>query len=320
MQLFVYFLSKLASAFITMLAVSALVFVSLRFIPGGYADILLGPFVTPAAREVIERRYGLDQPLLVQFVHWLISFLHGDFGVSMVTQQPVINEFLRRAPVTLELASLAMALALAIGLPLGVMAGSSPRGLRRDGLVRVIGAISAGVPDFVLGTILILIFSFWSLWLRVGGYTPFTQDPILNLRTMLLPAITLAVFGGALILRSSRDAVLRVMTEGYITAAVARGERPIDIVRRHVLRNASIPVVTVVTTYFGFLMGGAVVVEVLFSIPGVGLYAYNGLQNRDYAIVETSVLLAAFVFVVVNMLADVLYAVIDPRISADATR
>ena len=116
------------------------------------------------------------------------------------------------------------------------------------------------------------------------------------------------------------DAVLRVMTEGYITAAVARGERPIDIVRRHVLRNASIPVVTVVTTYFGFLMGGAVVAEVLFSIPGVGLYAYNGLQNRDYAIVETSVLLAAFVFVVVNALADVLYAIIDPRVSVDATR
>jgi peptide/nickel transport system permease protein len=320
MQLFVYILSKLASALITMLAVSALVFVSLRFIPGGYADILLGPFVTPAAREVIERRYGLDQPLLVQFVHWLVSLLHGDFGVSMVTQQPVINEFLRRAPVTLELTSLAMSLALAIGLPLGVMAGSSPRGLRRDGLVRVIGAIGAGVPDFVLGTTLILIFSVWSLWLRVGGYTPFTQDPILNLRTMLLPAITLAVFGGALILRTTRDAVLRVMTEGFITAAVARGERPIDIVRRHVLRNASIPIVTVVTTYFGFLMGGAVVAEVLFSIPGVGLYTYNGLQNRDYAIVETSVLLAAFVFVVVSMLADVLYAIIDPRVSADATR
>ena len=123
-----------------------------------------------------------------------------------------------------------------------------------------------------------------------------------------------------MILRTSRDAVLRVMTEGYITAAVARGERPIDIVRRHVLRNASIPVVTVVTTYFGFLMGGAVVAEVLFSIPGVGLYAYNGLQNRDYAIVETSVLLAAFVFVVVNTLADVLYAIIDPRVSVDATR
>jgi peptide/nickel transport system permease protein len=320
MRLFVYILSKLASAFITMLGVSALVFVSLRFIPGGYADILLGPFVTPAAREVIERRYGLDQPLLVQFVHWLVSVRHGDFGVSMVTQQPVINEFLRRAPVTLELASLAMSLALVIGLPLGVMAGSSPPGLRRDGVARVIGAIGAGVPDFVLGTTLILIFSVWSLWLRVGGYTPFTQDPILNLRTMLLPAITLAVFGDALILRTSRDAVLRVMAEGYITAAVARGERPVDIVRRHVLRNASIPVVTVVTTYFGFLMGGAVVAEVLFSIPGVGLYAYNGLQNRDYAIVETSVLLAAFVFVVVNTLADVLYAIIDPRVSADATR
>jgi peptide/nickel transport system permease protein len=320
MRLSIYILSKLAGAFVTMLGVSALVFFSLRFIPGGYADILLGPFVTPATRELIERRYGLDQPLFAQFVRWLVSLLHKDFGTSMVTQQPVIDEFMRRAPVTLELASLAMALALAIGLPLGVAAGAAPRGRRRDGLARVVGALGASVPDFVLGTTLILIFSVWSLWLRVGGYSPFTQDPILNLRTMLLPAITLAVFGGALILRTTRDAVLRVMTEGYITAAVARGGCPTEIVLRHVLRNASIPVVTVVTTYFGFLMGGAVVVEVLFSIPGVGLYVYNGLQNRDYAIVEAGVLLAAFVFVGVNMLADVLYAVIDPRIGAGVSR
>ncbi len=316
MRLFVYVLSTLASGLVTLFGAAALVFVSLRFVPGGYADILLGPFVTPAAREAIERRYGLDEPLVAQFLHWIAALLRGDFGVSMVTQKPVIDEFLRRAPVTFELAVLALGLALAVGLPLGVAAGVAPIKARRTLLARLVGSFGASVPDFVLGTVLIFVFSAWSLWLKVGGFAPFSEDPILNLRTVLLPSATLSVFGAALIVRTTRDAVLRVMTEPYITAAVARGATPGEIVRRHVLRNAAIPVVTIVTTYFGFLLGGAIIVEVLFSIPGVGLYAYNGLGNRDYAVVQAGTLLAAFVFVTINMLADVLYAIIDPRLGA----
>jgi peptide/nickel transport system permease protein len=315
MRLLIYALTTLASGLGTMLGAAVLVFVALRFIPGGYADMLLGPFVTPAARSAIEQRYGLDQPSVVQFLHWLAALLHGDFGVSMVTQQPVIDEFLRRAPVTLELALLALGMALIVGLPLGLLAGVAAPEAKRTTLARLVGAFGASVPDFVLGTALIFVFSVWSLWLKVGGFVAFFQDPILNLRTMLLPAATLALFGAALILRTTRDAVMRVMTEPYITAAVARGEPPWRIVRLHVLRNAAIPVVTVVTTYFGFLLGGAVVAEVLFSIPGVGLYAYNGLGNRDFAIVQAGVLLAAGVFVAINMLADLLYVLIDPRLA-----
>lgn len=316
MRLFLYLLPRVAAALITLLGVSVLVFLALRLIPGGYADILLGPFVTPEAREEISQRYGLDQPVAVQYGRWLIALLQGDFGVSMVTQKPVIHEFLRRAPVTLELAFIALGLALLVGLPLGVASGIRRAGRKGLDAARVVGAIGASVPDFVIGSVLIFIFSVWSLWFRVGGYVPFTEDPVGNLRTMLLPGLTLALFGIALVLRTTRDAVLRVMTEGYITAAVARGERPGAIIRLHVLRNAAIPVVTVVTTYFGFLLGGAVVVEVLFSIPGFGLYTFNGLLNRDYAIVQAGVLLAAVVFVLINMTADFLYAVIDPRVGS----
>lgn len=316
MRLFLYLLPRVAAALITLLGVSVLVFLALRLIPGGYADILLGPFVTPEAREAISQRYGLDQPVTVQYGRWLIALLQGDFGVSMVTQKPVIHEFLRRAPVTLELAFIALGLALLVGLPLGVASGIRRAGRKGLDAARVVGAIGASVPDFVIGSVLIFIFSVWSLWFRVGGYVPFTEDPVGNLRTMLLPGLTLALFGIALVLRTTRDAVLRVMTEGYITAAVARGERPGAIIRLHVLRNAAIPVVTVVTTYFGFLLGGAVVVEVLFSIPGFGLYTFNGLLNRDYAIVQAGVLLAAVVFVLINMTADFLYAVIDPRVGS----
>ncbi|MFX0540488.1 ABC transporter permease [Roseovarius sp. S4756] len=317
MRLFLYLLPRLAAMIVTLLGVSILVFLSLRMIPGGYADILLGPFVTPAAREAISQQYGLDQPLVVQYLRWLAALLQGDFGVSMVTRQPVLDEFIRRAPVTLELALIALGLALLVGLPLGVWSGIRQGGRRGVDFARLVGALGASVPDFVLGSALIFVFSVWSLWFRVGGYVPFGEDPVGNMQVMLLPALTLSLFGIALVLRTTRDAVLRVMTEGYITAAVARGERPRDIVRMHILRNAAIPVVTVVTTYFGFLLGGAVVVEVLFSVPGFGLYIFNGLLNRDYAIVQAGVLLAATAFVAINMLADFLYAVIDPRVGAD---
>lgn len=310
MRLAAYILPKIGTAILTLFGVALLVFLALRFIPGGYADIMLGPFATPEARAVVAERYGLDQPLPVQFAKWLAAMGTGDFGVSMVTQRPVIDEFLRRAPVTFQLALLALGVAVAIGFPLGVASGIRGRG----GAGRLVGALGASVPDFVLGSILIFIFSVWSLWFRVGGYVPFLEDPVANIRAMTLPVLTLAVFGIALILRTTRDSVLRVLTEGHVTAAVARGEAPGSIIRGHVLRNAAIPIVTVSATYFGFLMGGAVVVEVLFSIPGVGLYIFNGLMNRDYAIVQTGVLLAAVVFVTVNMLADVAYAVIDPRV------
>ncbi|MDX2482938.1 MAG: ABC transporter permease [Pseudodonghicola sp.] len=316
MRILLYFLPKLIFAAITMLGVSALVFLALRMIPGGYADVLLGPFVTPEAREAIAVRYGLDQPLLVQYLNWLGALFQGDLGVSMVTRAPVLDEFLRRAPVTLELALLALVFALAGGLPLGILAGIAPPGHRGGILARLVGALGASVPDFVLGSLLIFVFSVWSLWLRVGGYVSPIEDPVGNLRTMLLPALTLSLFGIALVLRTTRDAVLRVMTEGYITTALARGERPFDIIRLHVLRNSAIPIVTVVTTYFGFLLGGAVVVEVLFSIPGIGFFIFSGLENRDYAIVQAGVLIAAAVFVSINMLADLAYALIDPRVGS----
>jgi peptide/nickel transport system permease protein len=316
MRILLYFLPKFAVAAITLLGVSALVFLSLRLIPGGYADVLLGPFVTPEARAMIAARYGLDQPLALQYLSWLGALMQGDLGISMVTRGPVLDEFLRRAPVTLELALIAMVFALAAGLPLGILAGVVGPDHKGGLIARLIGALGASVPEFVLGSLLIFVFSVWSLWFKVGGYVGPLEDPVGNLRTMLLPAFTLSIFGIALVLRTTRDAVLRVMTEGYITTALARGETPRDIVRLHVLRNAAIPVVTVAITYFGFLLGGAVVVEVLFSIPGIGFYIYSGLENRDYAIVQAGVLLAAAVFVTINMLADILYALIDPRIGS----
>jgi len=319
-RLIVFLVPRLVIAAITMFGVALLVFVALRLLPGGYAEVLLGPFATPEARAIIGAKYGLDQPIAVQFVKWLGALLQGDFGVSMVNRRPVIEEFVRRAPVTAELATLTLALALAIGLPLGVSSALAASHGRRGRLGRLVGALGASVPEFVLGSALIFVFSSWSLGLKVGGFVPLAQDPWANLRSVVLPTASLSVFGIALILRTTRDAVLRVLTEGHILAAVARGETPWRIVRHHVLRNAAIPVVTVTATYFGFLLGGAVIAEILFSIPGVGYYIYSSLEGRDYAVVQAGVLLASFAFVSLNMLADVAYALIDPRIGATRRR
>jgi peptide/nickel transport system permease protein len=316
MRVLLFLVPRLAVAAITMFGVALLVFIALRLLPGGFADVLLGPFATPEARALIAAQYGLDQSVSIQFVKWLAALLHGDFGVSMVDRRPVIDELLRRAPVTAEIAVLTLMLAIAVGMPLGIASGiaSSENGRGMTG--RLVGALGASVPEFVLGSALIFVFSRWSLGLRVGGFVPLAEDFWGNLRSVVLPVASLSVFGIALILRTTRDAVLRVTTEGHVLAAVARGETPYRIVRHHVLRNAAIPIVTVTATYFGFLLGGAVIAEILFSIPGVGYYVFSSLEGRDYAVVQAGVLLASFAFVSLSMLADVAYAVIDPRIGA----
>ena len=315
-----YVIPRLLAAFVTVLGVSILIFGVIRFIPGGFEDMVLGPFANDVARERIRVKFGLDQSVVVQYVRWISAAAQGDFGISLVTQKSVAAEILRRAPATLQLALMATIIAVSVGLSMGIIAGLTSAGRLRRALGRLIGALGASVPDFVLGSAFIFIFSVWSLGLTVGGFVPFAEDPVTNLKAMVLPAITLAVFGIALILRTSRDSVLNVMTEPHITAAVGRGETVATIVRRHVLRNASVPILTVTATYLGYLLGGAVIVEVLFSVPGVGLFVFNALNNRDYAIVQAGVLLAATIFIVINMLADVMYAILDPRIGSVRAR
>ncbi len=316
MRITAYIGRRFAEAILTLFGIAVLIFIAIRLLPGGYAELVLGNQMEPEALAYLNQQYGLDKPWFEEFRAWFSAVLQGNLGTSVVTRRPIADEFLRRAPATIELALLAALIAMAIGIPLGVISGlgdASPA-WRFGG--RVLGAIGASLPEFVLGTMLLTIASSWSLGFTQRGFVSIFEDPEANLAAMALPAASLSVFGIALILRTTRDAVKRVTTEAYITTAVARGDAPWRIVRNHVLRNASIPVVTVSSTFVGHLLGGAVVAEVLFSIPGVGLYIFNALNNRDYGVVQAGVMLAAVIFVVINMLADVAYALIDPRISS----
>ncbi len=305
---------RLCVALVTLLGVSIIVFVAIRFVPGGYEDVILGPFGTPETRAIIRAKYGLDRPVLEQFLHWLSATATGDFGTSLTTGQPVASEIIRRAPATLQLAVMATLLAVAVGVPMGIASGVTSTGRYWRAVGRMVGALGASVPVFVLGTVFVFVFSIWSLGLTVGGYVPFSEDPLTNIRAMTLPVVTLSVFGMAIIQRTTRDAVLGVTTETHVMAAVARGERPPDIIRGHVLRNASIPIITVTTVYLAYLLGGAVIVEQMFSLPGIAVYVLQSVKNRDYLAVQSGVLLAATVFVSINILADFVYALIDPRI------
>lgn len=316
MALSLYVARRVIEALVTLLGVSILIFIAIRLLPGSYAELVLGNQVEPEARALLNHKYGLDQTGFVQFWSWISAVVQGDFGLSMVTQKSVAAEFLRRAPATIELTLLATLMAVLIGLPFGVIAGLGDASPFWRTAGRVAGAVGASLPEFVIGAILLTVASSWAMGFTERGFVSLFGDPVANLRAMALPAASLAVFGIALILRTTRDAVRRVTTEAYVTTAVARGDSPWMIVRRHILRNASIPVVTVIATYVGYLLGGALIAEVLFSIPGVGLYVYNALENRDYAVVQAGVLMAAVIFVVINMLADIAYAAIDPRIGS----
>jgi peptide/nickel transport system permease protein len=313
MRVALYIGSRLAAAVITVFGVCVLVFLSMQLVPGGYETVILGPFATPEQREALRVANGLDQPLVVQFFVWLSNCLQGDLGASMITQTPVVRELAARLPATLQLALMTIILAVAVGLPLGILSavGKQTGALAR--LTRLAGAVSASLPDFVLGTIAIYALSMMGIGTAIGSYVPFLVNPQQNLASLWVPALVLAAFGVALVLRTTRDAVLNVTSQPYVLAAVARGETPFEIVRRHILRNIAIPVVTVVTTFVGYLLGGQVVIESLFSIPGVGLYIVNAISYRDYAVVQACVLVTAVIFVALNFFTDLSYFLFDPR-------
>lgn len=299
----------------TLFGISILVFGAMRLIPGNFVDILIGigPDVSPEQRASIAAAYGLDKPLPVQYVLWLSNVLRGDMGTSLRSGQPVASELLAKLPATLELAALATLVSLIIAIPLGVLAALNRGGII-DGVARFIGLLGLSVPNFLLGTLLILFISTRWQVLPTTGFVPITHGLWPNLKSLILPSISLGALLAASVLRMTRSAVLEELGREYLTVARAKGLSSRAIVLGHLLKNALIPVITIVGIQIGYLLGGTVIVEQIFAIPGIGRLALDAVNQRDYPLVQGATLVIAGFFVFMNLLTDVLYGLIDPRI------
>ncbi len=287
-----YLATRLLGAIPTLLGVSVLTFLFIRLIPGDAIAARLGTStaLTPEQLASLRAYFGLDQPLYQQYWTWLTSLLHGDFGYSIRTGRPVLVEITERLPATLELAAAATLIAVVIGLPLGLLSAMRSRS-RIDVVARIGGLIGLSLPSFWLGTLIIVLFSLYLRWLpNTGGYVDFIRDPLGNLALIVLPAVTLGVALAAATMRMTRSAMLDVLGADYVRTAWAKGLPRGLIIRRHVLKNGLIVVVTLLGIQVGQLLGGAVVVEEIFSIPGVGRMLLAAIVQRDYALVQGGVL------------------------------
>jgi ABC-type dipeptide/oligopeptide/nickel transport system permease component len=290
------------------------VFMLIHLAPGDPALILLGEDRTPAAIAAIHHQLGLDQPLYVQYWIWVGNVLHGDLGRSVSTRQPVVDAIAERLPATLELGLVALLWSLLVAIPMGTIAA-----LRRGSLVDhlatglTIGGVS--IPNFFIGIVLIFGLSVSLRAFPFGGYVPFAVDPYENLRHIILPAIALGTAGAAINMRFTRSSIIEVLNHDYIRTARAKGAGWTRVVFVHALRNALLPVVTIVGLQIGGIIEGAVVTETVFTWPGVGRLVVESIFSRDYTVVQGIVLLAAFSYMFANLLVDLAYAWLDPRIS-----
>jgi peptide/nickel transport system permease protein len=313
-----YTLERILLAVPTLLAMSLFVFLLIRLVPGDPVETMLGFRATPQNVATIRHQLHLDEPLVTQYLDWLSGLLHGDLGRDYVSHAPLSDLLSNAIPVTLELTFLSMTLALVVGVPLGVLAAARPGAIRRamDGFV----IVGVSIPDFWLGTLLVLLFAATLVWLPPSGYTPFTADPIGNLRYMTLPVLALAVGEAAYIARTTRGAMDEALGAPFVTFLRAKGLAERSIIFRHALRNASVPIVTVAGIQFGVLLGGAIVIETLFGLPGVGRLTVTAINQRNYTVVQGAVLVIATLFILVNLVTDLLYGWLDPRIDAGGDR
>jgi len=306
-------------AAVTLFGVALTVFVILRAIPGDQISAGLGTeaaALTEGQRASLIDYYGIDQPLYTQFFSWLGNVVTGNLGFSSRAQKSVLDLILSSFPVTLELAVLSMALAVLIGIPLGMLSASKPQS-GRDAVGRVVGLAGLSVPAFLLATTLLSVLAS-SFHYNPNGkaFASLVDDPWLNLQQLLLPALVLGFGIAAPIMRTTRTAVLEVRSDDFVRMARAKGVPSRRIEVRHVLRNAMVPIVTMAGLQFGYLLGGAVVVEQIFSVPGIGRQVLLGIQQKEYALVQSTVLVIAVAFVLVNLATDALYRIIDPRVRA----
>ena len=300
---------------VALLGVSVLIFLLVRLLPGNIVDIIAGTEgqLGREQRAAILREFGLDKPLVVQYLLWLGNMLQGNFGWSFRTSQPVAALIVSRLPITIELALLSVLSVAFVGIPLGIAASVS-RSIRVRTLVQIVGVLGLSLPNFWIAVLLILGASSLFGWLPALIYVTPWADPWVNLQQMFLPVLSLALGLSAVVVRMTRSSMLEVLGQDFIRVARAKGLATRAILLRHALRNALIPIVTVLGLQTGFLLGGVVITEQIFGLPGLGWTLLNGVYQRDYPVVQGTVMVFAVTFVLVNLLVDLLYTYLDPRI------
>jgi peptide/nickel transport system permease protein len=309
-----YLVKRILSIIPTVLGITVFVFLAMRLIPGDPVDFILAEDYSEESRAIIIHEYGLDQPLHVQYVKWLWQMVQGNWGASILTDRPVLPDVLMKLPVSLELIVVSMFISVLIAVPAGIISSTKPYSAR-DYTAMTTAMMGASIPDFYVGILLILLFSHSLGWLPVNGFVKLSDSVWGNLSHIILPAAALGFARAAIITRLVRGSMLEVLKLDYVTTARAKGVRERWVILKHALQNALIPTITVVGLQIGFIIGGAIVVETLFTVPGLGQFGIDAISGRDYPQVQAFILVTALVFVVSNLAVDVLYAVLDPRIS-----
>lgn len=309
-----YLLQRVGSLLLVLFGVSLLTFAIIPLIPGSPARVRLGVQATPESVAAVERQLGLDRPLPVQYFDWLGGILlRGDYGESLITGKSISGEVARRLPATLTLAFAALLFGLLIALPAGMISALKPGG-RRDLSVSLLSQLGVSVPDFWMGILLILLFAENLDWLPSSGYAPISQGFVAWLSHLVLPAATVGIISGSIMARFIRSAMLEVLRNDYVRTARAKGLHEKTVLAKHVLRNAAISVVTIVGLQMATLFSAVVVVEIIFAWPGLGSMALNATLQRDYPLLQAAVLTAATAFVVINLLTDLSYVLLDPSV------
>lgn len=303
-----YLIKRLFSAAFVLFGITTLVFFLIHLVPGDPVEVMLGETARPADREALRHSLGLDLPLLQQWSRYLLGIIQFDLGVSLHSRQAVIELLFDRIPATAMLSMASMFIAIMIALPLGILAAVYKDSIW-DRVAMITAMLGVSIPNFVMGPLLILIFALWLGWFPVSGKEGFAS--------LILPALTLGTALAAILSRMVRASMLEVIQEDYIRAARARGLHEIHILGSHALRNAALPVITILGMQFGALLAGAVITETIFSWPGIGQLLIESIQKRDYPVVQACVLLISFTYVFVNLATDFIYVVLDPRVSLE---
>lgn len=309
---------KLIGTLVVLFASSVLIFGIIYLLPGDPAVSLAPPNARPEQIDAIRARYQLDEPLYRQYVSWLGRALTGDLGTSIASGTDVAQLLRTKVGVTVQLAIASFLLAVAVAVPLGIAAGLKPRGLCAR-LLEGYTTLGFAVPNFWTGILMILLFGVHLKWLPTSGFVSFLDDPVASLRHLVMPSLVLSVATSVVISNYLRDSIVTITSMEYVVAATAKGLRRSTVIRKHILRNALVPVLTIAMLQLGLMMAGTVITESLFSIPGLGRLVLDAINDRDYPVLQGALLLVVAIFIVLNLITDLLYGIIDPRIRVAGT-